>query len=402
MSQGLDYLGSGFLDSAGAGYRLELTDPLRGLGPLDEDIIMSTKDRDRSRVARPKADRGRAFVIMPFTTVGDLVYSRVVVPLLTIAGYTVKRADTDLNQRAIMQDVITGIETADLIVADLTGRNANVFYELGIAHRGRRPSILLAQSSGDIPFDLGAYRALIYRIEIQPKPLRVVETLSGQLRNLLEAIGRDEIIFANPFSDYIEGEPESAPEAVPTEGVIDLLADFQNTMPRYIQGVEQVTANVRDLTQKLTELTEDHSNRAAEARDLASTLLYASRVAKVMDAASDKLETIVEQLESMGLSIEKGVLALIRAALLSDDLGQLEKARASVTQVAAVSETARASVAAAAAVVRKNAQWANSLRQPSERLASFYDRYGAVYSRTAALPAAVEKLVQLHEAISAD
>ena len=352
----------------------------------------------KRRRERTNGEVRHAFVIMPFTTVGDLIYSRAVVPVLTTSGYVVKRADTDLNQRAIMQDVITGIETADLVIADLTGRNPNVFYELGIAHRSRRPSILLAQRSGDIPFDLGAYRALIYRIDIQPKPLRVVETLSSQLRNLLEAVARDGIIFANPFSDYVEVERESALESAPAEGVIDLLADFQTTMPNYVQGMEQITANVQDLTQKLNALTEEHRNRPAEARDLAGTLLYAARVGKVMDGASDHLETIVEQLESMGLSIEKGVLALIRAALLSDNSEQLEKAREAVVKVAEVSENARASVAAATAIVRKNAQWANSLRQPSERLAGLYDRYGAVYSRTAALPDAVEKLVQIHQA----
>ena len=59
-----------------------------------------------------------------------------------------------------MEDVRTGISSADLIVADLTGQNPNVFYEVGIAHTLEKPVLLLSMSIEDIPFDLRHRRVL--------------------------------------------------------------------------------------------------------------------------------------------------------------------------------------------------------------------------------------------------
>ncbi len=61
-----------------------------------------------------------------------------------------------------MEDVSSSIEQADLLVADLTGRNPNVFYEVGIGHALGKPVLLLAQSLDDIPFDLRHRRVLLY------------------------------------------------------------------------------------------------------------------------------------------------------------------------------------------------------------------------------------------------
>ena len=64
----------------------------------------------------------------------------------------------------IMEDVLRGIITSEYIVADLTGKNPNVFYELGIAHSSKAPSkvILIAQDPDDIPFDLRQMRSIRY------------------------------------------------------------------------------------------------------------------------------------------------------------------------------------------------------------------------------------------------
>ena len=72
------------------------------------------------------------------------------------------RAKEIEGQNNILRDVIEGIARSDLIIADLTDANANVFYELGIAHTLGRPVILVTQSVKDLPFDLKSYRALEY------------------------------------------------------------------------------------------------------------------------------------------------------------------------------------------------------------------------------------------------
>ncbi len=81
---------------------------------------------------------------------------------LTDEGFEVSRADNINNQQSILHDIVGAIVESDIIVADLTGSNANVFYELGVAHTFNKPVILLTQDINDVPFDLCPYRLLIY------------------------------------------------------------------------------------------------------------------------------------------------------------------------------------------------------------------------------------------------
>lgn len=109
-----------------------------------------------------KCDEKLAFVIMPFTVKwSDRIWTRIVRPLIESEGLQPKRAD-DLYGRDIMEDIWINILQSRFVVADVTGRNANVFYELGLAHAIRKPVILLTQSIADIPFDLNRYHHIVY------------------------------------------------------------------------------------------------------------------------------------------------------------------------------------------------------------------------------------------------
>ncbi len=102
------------------------------------------------------------FVVMPLASSFDPVDNmvrRICAPWLL----NVKRGDDVFGTSEVMKDVWAGIHNAKLVIADCSGRNANVFYELGIAHTvGNAHTILLAQSEGDIPFDLRHRRFIIY------------------------------------------------------------------------------------------------------------------------------------------------------------------------------------------------------------------------------------------------
>lgn len=105
------------------------------------------------------------FVLMPFTEDwSDYIWKEEIKPIVQgIDGYHLicKRAD-DLYGRDVMQDIYESILTASIIIADITNRNANVFYELGIAHSLGKEVIILAQGSEHIPFDLNRFRHCIY------------------------------------------------------------------------------------------------------------------------------------------------------------------------------------------------------------------------------------------------
>ena len=61
-----------------------------------------------------------------------------------------------------MQDVVSLIDRSRVVIGDCSGRNPNVFYELGIAHTLGRDVILITQNEADIPFDLRHLRYVPY------------------------------------------------------------------------------------------------------------------------------------------------------------------------------------------------------------------------------------------------
>lgn len=102
------------------------------------------------------------FVIMPFHEPFEEYYLKIMQPAAHKAGFTVQRANDIMGPGAFMQDVATGLRDAAVVVAELTGRNANVFYELGLAHAWGKPVIMLTQRKEDVPSDLLSLKWILY------------------------------------------------------------------------------------------------------------------------------------------------------------------------------------------------------------------------------------------------
>ena len=100
---------------------------------------------------------------MPFKADLDELYARTIKPAVGRPG-TLRclRTDEIYGPRPIMTDIWKSIRQSKLVVADLTGRNPNVFYELGLAHAIQKPVILLSQNISDVPFDLRHLPVIIY------------------------------------------------------------------------------------------------------------------------------------------------------------------------------------------------------------------------------------------------
>jgi len=103
------------------------------------------------------------FVLMPFSSDFKNQWELAFVPAIESVKLTPYRGDEEsLGTNMIMKDVTQSIYNAQIIVADLTGRNPNVMYELGLAHAAKKPVIMLAQSEDDIPFDIRHIRYIKY------------------------------------------------------------------------------------------------------------------------------------------------------------------------------------------------------------------------------------------------
>lgn len=111
----------------------------------------------------PNQEEGEICItIMPFGGWFDTYYEDVFCPGIKDAGLIPRRADDIYRPGTIVHDIWNLTKKAKVVLADLTGKNPNVFYELGLAHALAKPAILVTESLEDIPFDLRALRIVEY------------------------------------------------------------------------------------------------------------------------------------------------------------------------------------------------------------------------------------------------
>jgi hypothetical protein len=128
-----------------------------------------------SDVGRASASKPHVFVAMPFDEALDDVFHYGIQAPVNAAGYLCERADLTAFTGDILARIKARIETAALVIAELSGANPNVFLEVGYAWGKERPTILLVQDTQKLPFDVRGQRCLVYK----------------RIRDLEEALGQE-------------------------------------------------------------------------------------------------------------------------------------------------------------------------------------------------------------------
>lgn len=246
--------------------------------------------------------RPLAFVIMPFNEEFNRIYSDLIGPALENAGYSVKRADKVLTDQNILRSVVSGLRTARLVIAEVTELNANVYYELGLAHGMRKTAILLTQAVDAIPFDLKMYRHIVYGTSYHR-----VEAFKAELSQVAKLALSADFNAGNPVSDFGVGteaenevcEGSGAPEAVGVElGHLDLLADIEESMTR----IGAIAQSITQLYQELTAVTESHTSKLRE-ESKSEALGRAGRMRKIASAIAGGLGTFTGKLRPLVIDL---------------------------------------------------------------------------------------------------
>lgn len=261
----------------------------------------------------------RAFVLMPFDPEFSSVYSDLIKPALENAGYEVERADEPLERQNVLRTIVRRIYEAELIVADLTGGNPNVFYELGIAHGLGRPTVLITQASdgtpSDVPFDLRSYRIEFYSTRFDE---------IGELASALETVGKEHlagnVVFGNPVSDFVTaddnaketGNGNDPAQQVEDEepGWLDHLEELEraaDTISGTMERMGKATEDVSEDLQRSTQRTEALARRpgGASTQEQRKVISMAAsdltRYAERLEHDLPLLDSAVKQLTDSGL-----------------------------------------------------------------------------------------------------
>lgn len=178
--------------------------------------------------------------------------------------YNFTNSGEEGNQQNILKDIIQPIFEANIIIADLTGLNANVMYELGFAHAFNKKTIVITKDEmAMLPFDLKQYRAKDYTTHFK-KFAALVEYLR---KNFEEAINGD-VSYSNPIKDFlvleqIEVKNWFNENSLGTlkdnsdKGFIDFLADIE-------EGAYKLSLDINEMSKDMNEMSEGTSKSTNE------------------------------------------------------------------------------------------------------------------------------------------
>lgn len=143
-----------------------------------------------------KKEEKICFVIMPIADMPGYdpghygrVYEHLLKPAIIGAGYIPVRADDTSKTDYIVVGIIQKIVESDMVVCDLSGRNANVMYELGIRHAFNKPVVLIKDICTEKVFDVQGLRYTLYneslRIDSVEKDIAKIQ------QSIVETAGAD-------------------------------------------------------------------------------------------------------------------------------------------------------------------------------------------------------------------
>ena len=149
-------------------------------GEQGSSVVLPDSERE---FAEPSKDsRPLVFAAIPFTDKFDDVFLLGIRAAAEEVGATVVRADEGLTSTEIIQDIKDRIAECDLLIADTTEINANVFYELGFADGNGTEVLLIAQADTDLPFDVRGRRHVMYKniLDLRDKLAKPMRSLLAQ------------------------------------------------------------------------------------------------------------------------------------------------------------------------------------------------------------------------------
>lgn len=263
-------------------------------------------------------EKKKVFVIMPFKDEFFEVYE--MLKMKFSDRFEFSNAGDEENQQNILKDIVQPIYEADVIIADLTGLNANVMYELGVAHSFNKKTIVITKDDlSGLPFDLKQYRAKDYDTHFK----RFAELLEYLEKSLIGAV-ENTVCYSNPVKDFLSLEkidmpqffgdtPDVALEDDSDKGFLDFLADIETNS-------QELTNTINDLNNDMNEMSTgikssaneiDRVNQKGGNGTAAFVRKESKKASKVIDSFSSKLRERNKSMSRLWDEIEKNTLGLL-------------------------------------------------------------------------------------------
>ncbi|WP_313625761.1 hypothetical protein [Kosakonia sp.] len=157
------------------------------------------KDQEKAAINKADKDKPSCFVIMPIADMQgyesrhfDRVYNHIIKPSCNLAGFNPIRADDVTSSNFIVLDILRKIIECDIAICDLSGRNPNVMYELGLRQAFNKKTVLIKDEKTTSPFDVQAFRYFEYDSSLRIDNAQLnVQSISSALNSTYGADSND-------------------------------------------------------------------------------------------------------------------------------------------------------------------------------------------------------------------
>lgn len=196
-------------------------------------------------------------------------------------GYTIVRADEIEKPGFINSQIIEELFEADLVIADLTDNNPNVFYELAVRHYSNKPVIHLMEKPNQIPFDIAGNRAIYYSLKGADDGFALFDSLC----NYIAAIEEDDKPSQNPVTQVLNirrYEQSEDPEDRTNATILSLLQELREDIGDSLRGLG---SDVTEIVESLDTL----ENRPVEVHTISSEAIrQIIKLAKLLNFYTDQ------------------------------------------------------------------------------------------------------------------
>ena len=175
------------------------------------------------------------FVVSPIGDVGsairinaDKLFKYIISPVCKSCGFEPVRVDQINDSDSITQTIIDKLLSSELVIADISGHNPNVFYEMGYRKCTNKPIIHLKKQGESIPFDVNTVRTFEYDLT----DLDNVEETKKRLEQTIET-------FSFENQDDTLGQDEEANKQTFTQGILTMLYQIQDSITELKEQVNK-------------------------------------------------------------------------------------------------------------------------------------------------------------------
>lgn len=232
----------------------------------------------------------------------DQILKHIVSPAAKECGYNALRADQISEPGIITSQVIQHVVDDHLVLADLTDRNPNVFYELAVRHAIRKPLIQIIRKGEAIPFDVAGTRT----IHVDHHDLDSVEEAATQIVKQIRAVEKDATQVDTPISVALDLQMLRQSENPEQRSLADVVGALSELRTAFL-AMEKRLCDPRTLV--LPESSEylfrrNIRNSVAHGRDSYAEMAFI--IQKLDDIASEKIVSAAERDTMRGLTERLG------------------------------------------------------------------------------------------------